>query len=237
MTTSSTPSSETNFKDFVRFGAVGAFGGLCAFLLSRLLLIGPFAKSAWPLDLCGEIALGGLAALFGVFLLTASDLSASRTMVFALACGFFWNPILSSTQAYVTQHADNTSTVLATSGLNTSAQLSGQTTQQSATTVASAAKDTSAAIGNLSKVSADARQKIVTSSTQTLQNISAPATATPASVQAITQIATASQQNGATSVHTAALDRLNILATTARDESTRTFARQAAVKLNAAAAH
>ena len=225
-------STSVDLRAFLTFGGIGAFGGLCAFLLSRLLMVGPFAKTAWPLHLPAEVALGAMAALFGVFLLTASDLTAPKTMVFALACGFFWNPILTSTQAYLTQHTDNSNAALAVSGATTTQDLGGKSSAEAQQAITTATTNTTAAISNLSKVSPSTKQEIVQASTDTVKNLSSPATATAANVQAVVAIANASQQNGATTVHAAAVQQLETLSNSARNEQTKTLARQALLRLN-----
>lgn len=195
-------------------------------------MVGPFAKVSLPLDLAGEVALGALAALFGVFLLTASDLTAPKTVIFALACGFFWNPILTSTQAYVTQHTDNTNTALASSSAASTQSLETQTGAQAQQTIQVATQNTNAAIANLSKVSPSAQQQIVAASTETVKNLTAPATATPQNVSAVVSIATASQKQGATAVHASALRQLEVLANSATNAQTKLQARQAYAKLS-----
>lgn len=225
--------SGVDLRNFFVFGGVGAFGGFCAFLFSRLLMVGPFAKVSLPLDLAGEVALGALAALFGVFLLTASDLTAPKTVIFALACGFFWNPILTSTQAYVTQHTDNTNTALASSSAKSTQNLGTQTEAQAQQTIQTATTNTNAAIANFSKVSPSAQQQIVAASTETVKNLTAPATATPQNVNAVVSIAAASQQQGAAAVHASALRQLEVLANSATNAQTKLQARQAYAKLMA----
>lgn len=194
-------------------------------------MIGPFAKVALPLDLAGEVALGALAALFGVFLLTASDLTAPKTVIFALACGFFWNPILTSTQAYVTQHMDNTTTALASSSAESTKNLGRQTGEQAQQTIQTATNNTNAAIANLSKVSPSAKQQIVAASTETVKNLTAPATATPQNVNAVVSIATTSQEKGATEVRASALRQLQVLENSAANPQTRLQAHQAYTRL------
>ena len=228
-TTARDASNTDSLSVYLRFGGVGAFGGMCAFLLSRLLLVGPFAKAPWLLDLFGELFLGALAALFGVFLLTASDLKDRKTVVFAIACGFFWNPVLVSTQAYVTQHSDNVATSQAGGAVQKTDGLAQLPPQKQADAAAAAASDTASAIGKLQSLSPSAQQSIVQSSAQTVKNIS-QASASPASVAALDKIASASQQGGAPQVHQLALQQLRVLAATAENPQTRMLARESAAR-------
>jgi hypothetical protein len=79
-------------------GGAGAYGADLignehqTFLMSRMSL---------------QAALGAIAALFGVFLLANSDTSNApslvRAIVFAIACGATWQPILAATRALVGQ--------------------------------------------------------------------------------------------------------------------------------------
>ena len=80
--------------------AAGATGGLLYWVLAK------FTGTSLPTVFGDWTALilmfiGAMAAAFGVFLLTASDLSAIRTYIFAAVCGLSWQPIMIAAQQLV----------------------------------------------------------------------------------------------------------------------------------------
>jgi len=74
----------------------GAIGGLLYWALTKYADTVPKQIARWPWP--GQISIlmffGAIAALFGVFYLTTSQLPAMRTFIFAIVCGAVWQPII-----------------------------------------------------------------------------------------------------------------------------------------------
>jgi hypothetical protein len=78
----------------------GAVGGFLYWVLAALA----GQKIAnWPVhfQILAMVFVGAVAGLFGVYLLTASDLRAMKTFIFAIVCGLVWQPILQSAKGLV----------------------------------------------------------------------------------------------------------------------------------------
>lgn len=79
----------------------GAVGGLLYWIVAK------FTGTPLPTVFGAGTAfvlmfIGALAGTFGVYLLTASDVSAIRTYIFACVCGLAWKPIIDSAQTIAT---------------------------------------------------------------------------------------------------------------------------------------
>jgi Na+/phosphate symporter len=74
----------------------GAIGGLLYWALTKYAGTVPKQIAGWPWP--GQIAIlmffGAIAALFGVFYLTTSQVPAMRTFIFAIVCGAVWQPVI-----------------------------------------------------------------------------------------------------------------------------------------------
>ena len=82
----------------------GAVGGLTSWLLQWLAGLAPFQRPAFE-GIPALIVVGGVAAVFGVYLLANSDLKQMpHTLAFALLCGVFWQPIFEAARLYI-QHS------------------------------------------------------------------------------------------------------------------------------------
>jgi hypothetical protein len=220
------------------FAAVGAFGGLCAFFLSRLLGAGPFVTKPFYFDLPGELLFGACAALFGVYLLTASDVTAQRTIVFALACGIFWSPVFTGVQATFSQYSVNQDAAgNAQEASSLAGQISSQTGTQAENTINTASTKAADALTQLPSVtSSSSKEAIVNSSTQVVNSI--PVTqANTASVDALKNIGAASQKAGTPQVTQLTVQRLQAIANQAQTPATRTAATQALQTLSAQTQH
>lgn len=214
-----------------RFAAAGAFGGFGAFLLGRLTGAGPFADKPAVLDLPTEVVLGAIAALFAIYLLAKSDVTAPETLVFAILCGLFWNPVVAGAKSYMQQYADNQATGDAASAGKMSTEFRGQSSVESQKSIATATSQITSALKKLPDIKgASSRQAIVDSSTKVINNIPAT-TASPANVEAIKNIGLASVKTNAPSVSVASYRRLREIAASAPSASTRTAADQAAMTL------
>ena len=88
----------------LRITASGAFGGFLAAMITRATGVGMFAKWSPMQDFGAEMLFGLAAALFGVYLFTESEPSGPRSLVFALACGLAWQPIVAGASTYVKQY-------------------------------------------------------------------------------------------------------------------------------------
>lgn len=77
-------------------GFCGGLGGLLFWLLGKWSGTATFAYWAWYGQVLALAFLGGMAALFGVFLLTSSNLNAVKTYIFAIVCGLVWQPIINT---------------------------------------------------------------------------------------------------------------------------------------------
>jgi hypothetical protein len=92
-------------KEVVLVAGAGSCGGLLGTLASHVL------KQSFPSGLLTSFlaapVLGAGAALIGVYLLANSDRKEmARCMVFAMACGIVWKPVLDAGGAMVTQRAN-----------------------------------------------------------------------------------------------------------------------------------
>lgn len=85
-------------KQAFGIAALGAVGGICFWLLAAWTGTATFPRFNGAGQISALALLGGVAALFAVYLLTTSDLNATRTYVFAILCGLTWNPIVKSGQ-------------------------------------------------------------------------------------------------------------------------------------------
>src|SRR5579859_2406692 len=82
----------------------GAVGGFTSWLLQWLAGLAPFQKPA-SLGIPALIVVGGVAAVFGVYLIANSDIKElPHTLAFALLCGVFWQPIFDAAKLYI-QHS------------------------------------------------------------------------------------------------------------------------------------
>ena len=228
--TRSSETSSTATPGYGRFAAIGAFGGLCSFFLSRLVGAGPFVSRPIYFDLPGELLFGACAALFGVYLLTASDVTASRTIVFALACGIFWAPVFSGTQAYLNQYSTNQSVAgSAQQASSLASKIPSQTGTQADSSIQAASSQVSAALTKLPSVtSASSKQQVVNSSTQVVNSIPV-SQANTASVDALKNIGVASMKAGTPQVTQLTVSRLKeIAAQPQASAATRSAAIQAA---------
>ncbi len=156
--------------------------------------------------------LGALAAAVGVYVLTASDMGAIRTYVFAILCGLAWQPMLSAGSRLASNAAAS----------NQNAQL-GQSTQQvqSATQSGNSAQVTAAVQQSvplinkslqLSSTVTDSAKKaeILDSSKQAITQLQASAAKAPeASAEALANVSVTASKSGQSAVALQAIDSLN----------------------------
>ncbi|HMC30254.1 MAG TPA: hypothetical protein VKL99_05425 [Candidatus Angelobacter sp.] len=74
----------------------GAIGGLLFWAMTKYAGTVPRQITAWPWPAQISILMffGAVAALFGVYYLTTSQVPAMRTFIFAIVCGVVWQPII-----------------------------------------------------------------------------------------------------------------------------------------------
>jgi len=225
--------SSSQTSGYVRFASVGAAGGLCAFFLSRLLGAGPFINKPIYFDLPGEALFGACAALFGVYLLTASDVTVPRTIVFALACGFFWSPVLAGVQAYINQYSTTQNAIgNAQQASSLASQISTQSGAEATNTIQTASSKVTDALTKVPSVSDSSKSEIVKNSTQVVNSI--PVTqANTESVDALKNIGVAATKAGTPQVTAATVKRLQEIASQPQTPvATRNAAIQAAQTLS-----
>jgi len=203
----------------------GGFGGLLAALLTRVTGVGLFAKWSPAGDIFAEIAFGVAAALFGVFLLSASDPKNARTLVFAVACGLAWQPIVAGTSSYVKQYA---STQAANSAKQADASLPTGGAAASSENIQAAASQTATAISKLPQVTDSSdRSTILNASQSVIQKVSASSTTSPsAKIEALHNIGLASLNSDSQSVGLQTVQPLKVLANSL-DPAVRTQAESA----------
>jgi hypothetical protein len=88
--------NENQVKQALWIASCGAVGGILFWVLSKLSETSLFTSWKWYGQIPALGFLGAMAALFGVFLLTASNLNALKTYIFAIVCGVVWQPIITS---------------------------------------------------------------------------------------------------------------------------------------------
>jgi hypothetical protein len=175
----------------------GALGGFLFWVLGKWSGTDAFAYWKWYGQIPALAFLGAIAALFGVFLLTASSLNAIKTYVFAIVCGLVWQPIINTAiKSYsnvgvtrqVAQVSDQTQ------------QLQNTADHGSPEEVNSAVKSTVPAVTQALKQfpnvqDADKKQAIVDSSDKALLAFQAAAGKAPdTSIQAIKEVGVAASE-------------------------------------------
>jgi len=175
----------------------GALGGFLFWLLGKWSGTPTFAYWKWYGQIPALAFLGAIAALFGVFLLTASSLNAIKTYIFAIVCGLVWQPIINTAiKSYgnvgVTRQVAQVS--------NQTQQLQNTADHGSPDEVQSAVKSTVPAVTQALKQfpdvqDADKKQAIVESSDKALLALQAAASKAPdTSIQAIREVGVAASE-------------------------------------------
>jgi hypothetical protein len=141
--------------------------------------------------------IGAIAGLFGVYLLTASQIPAMRTYIFAIVCGLLWQPIIDEAQksagnVLATQQTQNVNNQ---AGLVKAASASGNPEQVKAA-VGAAVPVVTQAIQKLSDVQdAGKSQELINSSQKAINELQAAATKDPdSSVGALKDVSIAASQ-------------------------------------------
>jgi hypothetical protein len=90
------PITKLQIKQALWVASCGAIGGILFWVLSKLSGTALFTSWPWYGQIPALAFLGAIAALFGVLLLTASNLNALKTYIFAIVCGVVWQPIITT---------------------------------------------------------------------------------------------------------------------------------------------
>ena len=206
--------SSFDVKEFLFVAVAGAAGGILFWLLSASSSLPTFP--GWPVygQILALAFIGSIAALFGVYLLTASDLNAMRTYVFAIVCGLVWQPIISTARQSV-NYASAGRQVSAVNAQDD--QLSSAVNQGDAqrinTAVTSTVPAVTQAIDQLPNVrDAAQKQEIVDGSKKAITALeSASAKAPDSSIQAIQKIGLSAGHANQSDVDLSAIQSLHAI--------------------------
>ena len=215
--------------------AAGALGGLASWCVQLLIGAAPYNKPVF-IVVPSLLVVGGIAALFGVYLLANSDTEQLiRTLAFAVACGVFWQPVIDSARTFVSQ----TATAGETANLQTSSQELGQMASSNdgnlQPKVAETGKRTTDLLQKVQALSDPAlKANVVAESTRAVDQIDAASTKAPeSSVTALQDIGVAAIKNGQTNVAKHVLLKLERIA--ARDPKVADQAKAASATIMTAA--
>src|SRR5262245_50383605 len=112
---STRPISKPDVQRLLFVALAGAAGGALFWLLAMWSGTTTFGRWPWVGQLVALMFIGSISGLFGVYLLTASNLNSMRTYVFAIVCGLVWQPIINTAKQSVT----NASVTRQTAEVNT----------------------------------------------------------------------------------------------------------------------
>jgi len=180
--------------------AAGAVGGFVFWIIAKWTetsLPTVFGSATVPV----LMFLGAIAALIGVYFLTASDTTAVRTYIFALLCGVAWDPMINSGVQIVTNAAVKSQT----DDLGNKVQQMKDATKTG---------DVTAILNNSTDV-ADAakRTEIVDKSRQAIGELQTSAAKAPeSSVDALKNITLAADKSGQSAVGIDAIQTLDTIA-------------------------
>ncbi|HZI57258.1 MAG TPA: hypothetical protein VFF39_10805 [Verrucomicrobiae bacterium] len=196
-TEAQSPITKGQIKQALWVAFCGALGGVLFWVLGKWSGTATFAYWKWYGQILALAFLGGMAALFGVFLLTASNLNVLKTYIFAIICGVVWQPIINTAiKSYsnvgVTRQVAQVSSQ--TDQLNSSADHGSQEQVQSA--VKATVPVVTQALKQFPDVQdADKKQAIVDSSDKALVALQAAAAKAPdTSIQAIKEVGIAASE-------------------------------------------
>lgn len=182
---------------------------------------------------------GALAAAFGVYLLTASDLNAIRTYIFAVVCGLAWQPMIQSAiQIASNATATSRTTQVGNQVAQIKAAANGGTPQQ----ISSAVENTALAVNHALTYSTnvtDAAKKaeMLDSSKEAINEIQSSATKAPdASVNALKTISLTAANSGDSAVAIHAIETLHTIGSEATRNNNRAVTEKVQQSLAAVAA-
>jgi hypothetical protein len=206
-------------KQLLFVAIAGVAGGVLFWLLGAWSDQPAF--SGWPVygQILALMFIGSMAALFGVYLLTASNLNAMRTYVFAIVCGLVWQPIINSArQSVISASASRQASVVSNQAdqLKNAAEHGDQ--QQINNAVTTTVPAVTKAITGLADVqNADKKQQVVDSSKAAIGALEdASAKAPQPSIEGIQNIGITASQANQTVVGIHAIQALHSIATHTR---------------------
>ncbi|HKV93345.1 MAG TPA: hypothetical protein VJW20_12430 [Candidatus Angelobacter sp.] len=161
----------------------GAIGGLLFWVLGKYSGNVPKQIVGWPWygQVSALMFMSAIAGLFGVYLLTASQVPAIRTFMFAIVCGLLWQPIIDQAQKSAGNILANQQThnVDNQTGLLKAASSSGSPEQVKAA-VGAAVPTVTQAIKTLSQVQGAPRsEELINSSQKAINEFQAAASEDP----------------------------------------------------------
>ena len=201
-------------RSLLLVAVAGAVGGFTSWLLQWLAGLAPFQKPA-SLGIPALIVVGGVAAVFGVYLIANSNIKElPHTLAFALLCGVFWQPIFDASKLYI-QHSvsvrqgsqqqnmtQNLAAVVASGNENAVKTKLDETTNA-----------TTEVLSSLSTVQdSELKQKLVEQSNQAVDQVSKASDKAPdATVENLQRIGEAAIQSGQPEVAGRVLSKLNAI--------------------------
>jgi hypothetical protein len=205
-TSSSRPVSVgVNRSTLIPLGAVlfaGAIGGLLFFVVAKMT--GTSLPAGFGFGLIPVLMfVGALAAAFGVYLLTASDLKAIRTYVFAVVCGLAWKSMIDAAVSLAANATASSQTAQVGDTVDQvqAATLNGNA-QQINTAVASTVSAVNQALSYSPNVSDSSKKaEIIDTSNKAIAQLQFAADKSPdVSVDALKNISTTASSTGQTTV-------------------------------------
>ena len=201
-------------RSLLLVAVAGAVGGFTSWLLQWLAGLAPFQKPA-SLGIPALIVVGGVAAVFGVYLIANSNIKElPHTLAFALLCGVFWQPIFDASKLYI-QHSvsvrqgsqqqnmtQNLAAVVASGNENAVKTKLDETTNA-----------TTEVLSSLSTVQdRELKQKLVEQSNEAVDQVSKASDKAPdATVENLQRIGEAAVQSGQPEVAGRVLSKLNAI--------------------------
>jgi hypothetical protein len=173
-------------QQLLRMMLSGAFGGFVFWLLAAYAQTTVFVGFPVSGQIGASVVLGAAAAAVGVYILTASDVTQVKTLVFAMLCGIAWQPVLQAGIATVQSisNKDKANTVS-----NVTADINQATASNNATQAKTAINSATPAVAAALNALTDARNPIQR------------AALTDQTSQAITAIGTSSKLSPQTAVN------------------------------------
>jgi hypothetical protein len=213
---------------FVAFA--GAVGGLLYWVLAELAQQPVGSNWSVSEQIFAMVFVGAIAGLFGVYLLTASDLKAIKTFIFAIVCGLVWQPILQSAQGLV---ATATATKQAADLGTRATQIKASAKTGNASQLKSQLNSTAAAVNDAvttlpSVTDKDKRRELLSQSKNAVDAIESGFSAAPtATVDALTDVGLKSAKANQGEVAATTIQSLAAVANTAQKKGQDDVARKA----------
>lgn len=207
--------------------AAGATGGLLYWVLSKVCSTSVDIGGAHLTDLGAWMApalmfIGAIAALFGVYMLTASDMAKTQTYIFAIVCGLAWQPIITAAQQLVVNKTVTDQNSQVTDQVQ---QIQAANTSGNQQQIATAAQNTTQAVTNALRLSpsvSDPQKKteIENNSGKAISELQSSAASAPtASVDGLKKISLTAANSGESNVALRAIQSLDTIGSKAATEN------------------